>query len=148
MWAPLNRRETVLRHASPPSKKRKPAKIGCSSFEEAQHPVASDRCFRWSFCVLCRVRFFCSLVCFSQTRCRAALAQPSLLLVGVFSGDTLSCGSGAVHSWSDWRCVALPTGAGFLRADEPGCSSASLRCVTGFLEVLVSWQCQGGRSAW
>ena len=63
MWAPLNRRETVLPHASPSSKKRKPAKIGCSSFEEAQHLVASDRWFRWScvvfvsfarWCVFCR----------------------------------------------------------------------------------------------
>ena len=26
--------------------------------------------------------------------------------------------------------MALPIGAGFLRADEPGCSSASARCVT------------------
>ena len=73
MWGPLNWKETVLRRASPPSKKRKPAKIGCSSFEEAQHPVASDRWFCWSLCVLCGVHLFCSLVCFLQTRCRAAL---------------------------------------------------------------------------
>ena len=31
-----------MRHASPPSKKRKPAKIGFSSFEEAQHPLIGD----------------------------------------------------------------------------------------------------------
>ena len=94
MRVPLNRKETVMRHASPPSKKRKPAKLGCSSFEEAQHPVVSDRWFRRSLCDLCRVHLFCSLVCFLQTRCRAALAQRI-------------CGF-------DWRCVALRTCAGLL----------------------------------
>ena len=100
MRAPLNRKETVLRHASPPSKKRKPAKIGCSNFEDSQHPVGSDRWFRWYLCVLCRVHLFCSLVCFLQTRCPAALAQ-------------------RIRGF-DWRCVALPTGAGFLVRTSQG----------------------------
>ena len=65
--------------ASPPSKKRKPAKIGCSSFEEAQHPAVSDGIV--SLVSLCLVSRSC------------------LLLVGVFSADTLSCGSGAAHLW-------------------------------------------------
>ena len=68
-------------------------------------------CFVGLFVSCVAFTFFCSLVCFLQTRCRASLAQRT-------------CGF-------DWRCVALPIGAGVLRADEPGCSSASARCVTG-----------------
>ena len=37
----MHGKETVMRHASPPSKKRKPAKIGFSS-KEAQHPLIGD----------------------------------------------------------------------------------------------------------
>ena len=64
-----------MRHASPPSKKRQAGKIAFSSFDEAQHPVVSDRRFRWSLCDPRRVP----------------------LLAGAFSTGTLSCGSGAAH---------------------------------------------------
>ena len=55
MRARSNRKETVLRHASPPSKKRKPAKMGCSSFGFvglSVSCVAFISFARW--CVFCR----------------------------------------------------------------------------------------------
>ena len=81
-----------------------------------------------SLCVLCRVHLFCSLVCFLQTRCRAALAQ-------------------RIRGF-DWRCVALPP-CGSSHADEPLVPAPFLLCLRTCLigSLLVPWPLWNARCA-
>ena len=124
----LNRKETVLRHASPPSKKRKHAKIGCSSFEDSQHPVASDLWFRWSLCVLCVVFVSFARWCFF---CRAH-SWILLEMRGANLCPISSCGRARVLV-----CFCSMRHRGHPRSTRDGCERVT-RLADGRLVSVVS----------
>ena len=124
MWAPLNRRETVLPHASPSSKKRKPAKIGCSSFEEAQHLVASDRWFRWSYVVFVSFARWCVF-------CRHAVVRLWRSAFVDLLGDAWRCElvpDFFVRTSQGARLLLLDASQGHPRSTRDGCERGDGPC--------------------